>query len=125
MEEINRLGWYQSVYPDPEMQAQAIELLAQERQGLTLNHEEREITRVNGEKRFLNISTSSFTTTEGITHILALVDDITERKRTETAILDAKDEWERTFDAVPDLIAILDDKFRIVKTNRPWQRSWV
>jgi PAS domain S-box-containing protein len=118
MEEINRLGWYQSVYPDPEIQAQAIELLARVRQGLTLNHEEREITRINGEKRFLNISTSSFTTTEGITHILALMDDITERKRTETAILGAKEEWERTFDAVPDLIAILDDKFRIVKTNR-------
>lgn len=30
----------------------------------------------------------------------------------------AKDEWEHTFDAVPDLICILDKEFRIVRINR-------
>lgn len=30
----------------------------------------------------------------------------------------AKDEWELTFDSVPDLIAILDDRQRIVRVNR-------
>lgn len=44
--------------------------------------------------------------------------DVTERKRTEEAILRAKREWERTFDSVPDLIAILDRSFRIVRVNR-------
>jgi len=29
-----------------------------------------------------------------------------------------KEEWERTFDSVPDLIAILDDQHRIVRVNR-------
>jgi len=32
---------------------------------------------------------------------------------------EATEEWERTFDAMPDLIAILDDKHRIVRANRP------
>jgi PAS domain S-box-containing protein len=50
--------------------------------------------------------------------IVAVYDDITDRKHAEETILGAKQEWERTFDAVPDLIAILDDKFRIVKTNK-------
>ncbi|MCX6910481.1 MAG: PAS domain S-box protein [Verrucomicrobia bacterium] len=44
--------------------------------------------------------------------------DITERKRAENAILQAKEDWERTFDAVPDLIAILDSEYRIVRANR-------
>ena len=38
--------------------------------------------------------------------------------RTESTILDAKDQWERTFDAVPDFIAILDPEMRIIRCNR-------
>ncbi|MEW6667565.1 MAG: CheR family methyltransferase [Thermodesulfobacteriota bacterium] len=44
--------------------------------------------------------------------------DVTERKKAELAVLHAKQEWERTFDAVPDLIAILDDRHRVVRANR-------
>ena len=44
--------------------------------------------------------------------------DITERQRTEAALLRAKEQWERTFDAVPDLIIILDQEHRIVRCNR-------
>ncbi|HYA13513.1 MAG TPA: PAS domain S-box protein [Syntrophales bacterium] len=44
--------------------------------------------------------------------------DITERKRVEEAVLRAKEDWERTFYAVPDLIAILDTEYRIVRANR-------
>jgi len=32
--------------------------------------------------------------------------------------LEAKEEWERTFDTVPDLIAILDWDYRIIRVNR-------
>jgi PAS domain S-box-containing protein len=44
--------------------------------------------------------------------------DITERKRFENEILDAKNEWERTFDAVPDLIAIINHQYRILRVNK-------
>ncbi len=44
--------------------------------------------------------------------------DITQRKRAEEALMRAKQEWERTFDAVPDLIAILDNDHRILRGNR-------
>ncbi len=44
--------------------------------------------------------------------------DITRRKRGETAVLQAKEEWERTFEAVPDLIAILDNDHHLVRVNR-------
>lgn len=47
-----------------------------------------------------------------------LAAEITERMRTEEALRRAKEEWERTFDAVPDLIAILDEKHRVVRANR-------
>ena len=44
--------------------------------------------------------------------------DITERNRAEQEVLRAKEDWERTFDAVPDLIAILDKDYRIVRVNK-------
>ncbi len=44
--------------------------------------------------------------------------DITERKRAEEVILRAKEEWERTFDTVPDLVAILDPQHRIIRANQ-------
>jgi len=44
--------------------------------------------------------------------------DITERKKVEDAIIRTKEEWERTFNSVPDLISILDREHRIVRVNR-------
>ncbi|MHC4708715.1 MAG: PAS domain-containing protein [Planctomycetota bacterium] len=44
--------------------------------------------------------------------------DVTERKRAEEKIIRAKEEWERTFTAVPDLIAIIDNDYRIVRVNK-------
>ena len=41
-----------------------------------------------------------------------------ERKQAEAQILRSRDEWVRTFDAVPDLIMILDNEHRIVRVNR-------
>ncbi len=49
---------------------------------------------------------------------VGIVQDITERKKSEQALLRAKEEWERTFDAVPDLIAILDRDFKIRRMNQ-------
>ena len=50
--------------------------------------------------------------------VAGLLRDITERKEAEAALLRAKQEWERTFDSVPDLVAILDPQHRIVRANR-------
>ena len=44
--------------------------------------------------------------------------DITERKQVEQALQRAKVDWERTFNSVPDLIAILDNKHKIVRANK-------
>ena len=44
-----------------------------------------------------------------------LEDQVSERTG---ELLRAKKEWERTFDSVPDLIAIIDAQYRIVRANR-------
>ncbi len=48
--------------------------------------------------------------------------DFTERKLAEDRILRAKEEWERTFDSVPDMIAILDNEHRIRRVNKAMAR---
>jgi len=47
-----------------------------------------------------------------------LEQDITRRKQAEQQVRRAKIEWERTFDCVPDLIAVLGKDDRIVHANR-------
>lgn len=47
-----------------------------------------------------------------------LQQEVEERKRAEGALIRAKEEWERTFDTVPDLIAILDTRHQIVRVNK-------
>ncbi len=50
--------------------------------------------------------------------IVIFTEEITVLKQAEEALRRAKEEWERTFDSVPDLIAIMDDRHRIVRANR-------
>jgi PAS domain S-box-containing protein len=44
--------------------------------------------------------------------------DISQRKRAEAQLIQARDEWERTFDAVPNLIMILDGSHKILRVNQ-------
>lgn len=44
--------------------------------------------------------------------------DVTDQRKAQQELLHAKEEWELTFDTVPDLIAILDNQHRIVRVNR-------
>jgi PAS domain S-box-containing protein len=43
--------------------------------------------------------------------------DITERKKADELARTAREDWERTFDAIPDMVAIIDTKHRIRRAN--------
>jgi len=95
MEEINRLGWYQSVYTDPDVQERAIKRMEQMRLGGDLIREEWEITRKDREKRTLYISTSILETADGKTHTLGMMNDVTERKKAENILKKSHADLER------------------------------
>ncbi|MDD3814174.1 MAG: response regulator [Desulfocapsaceae bacterium] len=48
-----------------------------------------------------------------------LEEELKERKRIERLVIRAKQEWERTMDAMPDLIALLDINQRMIRVNKP------
>ncbi len=78
--EINRKGWYQSVYPDPEVQARAIARMNGMREGVDLEAEDWEITRSDGNKRTLRISTSVLDPGVPNPRIMAIMHDVTDLK---------------------------------------------
>ncbi len=49
--------------------------------------------------------------------------DVRERRRSQEALVRAGQEWKSTFDAVPDLIALIDTEHRIVRVNRAMARA--
>ncbi len=53
-----------------------------------------------------------------ITGAVLVFRDITARKQAEQELEKAKADWERTFDSVPDLIALLDSNHRIIRANK-------
>jgi PAS domain S-box-containing protein len=50
--------------------------------------------------------------------LIGTIQDITDRKEAERSILRAKREWERTFDSIPDMIAIIDKDHLITRANK-------
>jgi len=109
MEEINRLGWYQTVYPDPELQAKANERMKRMRQSEDLRAEEWEITRADRSKRVLNISTSVVESDDGVVHVLALMQDITERKQMEEALRESERRY-RELSIIDDLTQLYNPR---------------
>jgi sigma-54 dependent transcriptional regulator, acetoin dehydrogenase operon transcriptional activator AcoR len=53
-----------------------------------------------------------------VDYVVALFQNIDQRKQLEKSLTDGKRQWETTFDTVPDVIAIIDDEHRIVRTNK-------
>ncbi|MCX5810213.1 MAG: PAS domain S-box protein [Proteobacteria bacterium] len=113
VEEINRLGWYQTVYPDPELQAKAIERMKRMRQSENLCAEEWEITRADRNKRILNISTSVVESGDGLVHVLALIQDFTERKRAQEALRESEAKFKEIFETIEDLYYQTDSEGNI------------
>jgi len=87
--------------------------------GITVKDIEIELLLPDGRRRqLLGVSTALFGSDGRVTGGMAAYMDITERKKLENELLQVKQEWETTFDTVPDLIAVLDADYQIVRVNR-------
>jgi PAS domain S-box-containing protein len=95
------------------------QLIERIRNGERIERYETERITKDGRRIQVSLSLSPIKNAQGtIVGASSTANDITEKKRMQDEILRAKNEWERTFDAVPDLIAILDHEQHIVRVNK-------
>lgn len=123
MEEINRLGWYQTVYPNPEIRSQAEERMDRMRQGDDLHAERWEVIRADGQKRVLNITTSVLQTSDGTTHVLGLMDDVTEQQRAKVALQESEERFRTLINSMDDVVYTLDRQQRHVGVFGKWVKK--
>ncbi|MGZ6223727.1 MAG: PAS domain-containing sensor histidine kinase, partial [Syntrophales bacterium] len=72
-----------------------------------------------GKKSFAEISTSVIRDSEGKPiGFRGISRDITERKRIEEQLLNAAQQWRKTFDGISDIVCLLDREGRILKCNK-------
>ncbi|PKG32083.1 PAS domain S-box protein [Methanoregula sp.] len=103
----------------PDRQEEKLRLLERIRQGEIVERFETERITKDGTHIQISLSLSPIPNNRGeIVGISEIAHDITERRRLEKAILHQKEQWELTFDAVPDMVAIIDSGFRITRVNR-------
>jgi len=107
IDEINKLGWYQSMYPDNKLQKKANDRMDKMRHGENLINEEWEITRIDGKKRILSISTTILQLDDGTAHVLGLMRDITEQKKAEISLHEKEKSYQLIAEHTDDLIAIV------------------
>lgn len=115
--EINELGWYQSLYPDAEIQVLAIQRMREMRQQNDLRAEEREITRKDGQQRILTVSTSRIELEDGAQGIVGLMQDVTERRLAEARLRQTTSLLEAVINGTSDAIFVKDLSCRYLLIN--------
>ncbi|QDU30405.1 Sensor protein FixL [Anatilimnocola aggregata] len=116
-EEINQLDFIQQLYPDRVDQQQALALL-QRIWHDDVRGEEREITRKDGSKRTILISTSKLAGEANEVAVVATFTDITHQKQNELALRASEARYRTFVDHVSDGLFLHDANATVLDVNR-------
>jgi PAS domain S-box-containing protein len=86
----------------------------EDKQGQSL---EAQVITKDGEIRDVSIKANIFET-KGKKFMQGIFRDVTEWKRAEGALIQAKEDWENTFDAITDMVMLLDNRHQVIRVNR-------
>lgn len=110
-------GWIDLVHPEDHQHCiHAIEHYQEFKEIVTFEYR---VKHKNGSWRYWVFRGLPVKNPEG--HILRWIgscSDVTAQKVYDETLRRAKEEWERTFDSIPDLICLLDSDFRILRINK-------
>jgi two-component system CheB/CheR fusion protein len=102
----------------PELQAEEEQILRRLAAGERIEHFETVRLTRDGRRVEVSVTASPIKDSQGrIVGASKIARDITMRKLAEEALRRAKEEWERTFASVPDMIAILDNDHQVMRVN--------
>ena len=88
--EINELGWYQTLYHDPEVRARDKVRMESMSESENIIREEWQIYHRDGSERVLSITTSLLPNLDGSASVLAVMQDITEQKKASIALQESQ-----------------------------------
>lgn len=108
--EINQLGF--GMHPDPDDQVRAMNRLNQMHQGINITGEEWEIQRKDGNRRTIALAASVLFDSNGQSSLLALVQDITERKQAELELQRTNEELVRATHLKDEFLANMSHELR-------------
>jgi PAS domain S-box-containing protein len=116
-EEIDRLGWYDALYPDPGVRADAVARRDRILAGDEVRDAEWSITTANGERRHLSVSASRTPLEDGEVGVLTLVHDVTEKHAAALALAESERRHRAIFDESIAAIFLLGPGGRFVDAN--------
>jgi PAS domain S-box-containing protein len=116
-EEINQFGWHQAVLPSPGATERARALVARIGETEDMIGEEWEFKRKDGQTRVVSLSTSALLSHDGLPHVLALIHDVTDRRRAENRLRRSEALYQATFERAPIGIVHLDREGRLTSVN--------
>ena len=70
-----------------------------------------------GQEKYIELHAQASQEGDGTVYLDGAAQDITARKQGEEQIRKAKKEWERTFDAIGDIVTLMDTEMRILRVN--------
>ncbi len=114
-EELAGMESWKLVHPEDRPLTDAIRRKRVKGEEAPAEYEARGLTK-DGETRWI-VRRNTRIEYQGRPAILGNVVDVTKRKRAEEALVGAKEDWENTFDAITDMVMLLDNEHRIVRTN--------
>ncbi|MDE2439761.1 MAG: bacteriohemerythrin [Betaproteobacteria bacterium] len=123
IDEINRQGWAQTLYTDPLDQERSRHCMEKLRQGGKLEHDEWTITRKDGERRTVDISTVTFEHQNGDRYILAVMRDVTEARLNQSALEESRNLLQTIIDAAPLRVFWKDRNLRYLGCNPAFARD--
>jgi len=123
VDEINRQGWAQTLYADPRDQERSRHCMEKLRQGGKLEHDEWIITRKDGERRTVDISTVTFEHQNGDRYILAVMRDVTEARLSQSALEESRNLLQTIIDTAPLRVFWKDRDLRYLGCNPVFARD--
>ena len=118
LDEVNRLGWYQTVYSGPDVQERARQRMERMRQGEHIHGEEWIITHKDGTPRTIEIHTRFVTPPGGGTQVMAVMRDVTERKLAEQSLREREQYQRALLDNFPFLVWFKDKDSNFLTVNQ-------
>lgn len=123
-EEINQQGIFRTIFNDPTMKGSVQQRIQQLLQGEDLEHENWVMTRKDGQRRTVEITSRILHVSQNQFHIMGVVRDVTEQHAAQEVIRQSEAKLRMILDSVDAYIYMKDMQGHYLFANAPVRKLW-